>query len=311
MIYPRPYEKHVSPAEAIADSKFFRDYQSAFVTASGHTLILLNPDGTEPLARSTRSKKTGKTRTPEPKVDGCRMVPVHYGNRVLALLVFAPARCSTSAESHLGSTTRNLSDKAGVSSTNGDSSAASAVTPVQWESFFRMLEFFALQLADWFVRHASSRTLRERPRLVRMMEWLEAHFHEPVTLTEAAKAVGLSPWTFSSNFHELSGMNFRDALCQIRISHAKRLLADPRIMNHQVAAAVGFRSISQFNRVFRGLVGCTAGEFRRKLETALPGSSAGTPAIRPVDTAVVLRPSFTPMNEALSSRDQQPTPSTS
>lgn len=301
MKHPRPYQKNVSPAEAIAGSQFFHDYRSAFTAASGLDLLVLNPDGTELASRATRSKAIASLAA-APRCVG-ENVPVHYGNRIIGLLALVQHQCPIQFKRTAG---RTVANAPGVEIASAIPHNAPHQSSIDIESFRRLLGFFALQLADWFIRHASSRTLRERPRLVRMIEWLEKHFHEPITLSDAAKEIGLSPWAYSKNFLELSGVHFRDMLCQIRVSHAKRLLADPRLMIHQIAASVGFRSISQFNRVFGEIVGCTAGEFRRKLETENDQSSAplSPQEVQRGKTAMVLRPSVTPIDTALSRQNK-------
>lgn len=268
MIDPRSYKEDVTPAEAMATSKFFRDYRSAFVAATGCNLVVLNPDGSSPFDTVSRPLGTAETAACAARFGLDGAVAVHRGNHVFALLALAPTEAG-------GRGYREWQDTAPEATKSGPPRSA-AIGSFHRESLVRVLEFFGLQLTDWFEQFASSHTLRNRPRLVRMLEWLNEHYQEPITLDDAGKAVGLSPWTFSKNFHELAGIGFGDFLRQLRVSHAKRLLADPRILHQQVAAAVGFQSISQFNRVFRQVAGCTAGEFRRRLvlQRATSSSSA-------------------------------------
>ena len=250
---------------AIAGSKLFQDFQSAFAAATGFTPVLLSSD-----SKNLAEWMTDSQRTRHGSADSSKStVPIRYGNRVIALLQIDWPPAPLPADEH-GTRISHSADgapSAGMPVQNKPNSAGSAgISPTQYAAFVQLLEIFSHQIADWFVRHAATRELRERPRSVRAMEWIEAHYHEPVTLTDAAKALGLTTCYFSKCFHQGVGTTFSEALWQTRTKHAKRLLADPRLTIREVAFAVGWRSISSFNRMFRRIVGCSASKFRATTE---------------------------------------------
>lgn len=103
------------------------------------------------------------------------------------------------------------------------------------------------------------------PAMLRAKEWIEAHYHEPLTLTEVAKVAQISPSHFCRSFYCATGLKFREFLSRTRLTHVRQLLADPHNAIAKSALAVGFQSISQFNRTFHRQVGQSPSEYRAAL----------------------------------------------
>lgn len=72
-------------------------------------------------------------------------------------------------------------------------------------------------------------------------------------------------------FRSTTGSTLRAYLAVQRIERAKRLLADPRLLVKQVAAASGFQSTAAFVAAFRRSVGTTPRDYRA---TSLGGSAS-------------------------------------
>jgi AraC-like DNA-binding protein len=58
------------------------------------------------------------------------------------------------------------------------------------------------------------------------------------------------------------GLTFTDYLSRVRVEAVKQLLRDPHKRVSEVAYAVGFQSLSQFNRVFSRIAGVSPSAFR-------------------------------------------------
>jgi AraC-like DNA-binding protein len=86
---------------------------------------------------------------------------------------------------------------------------------------------------------------------------------EPLTLDELAAHARLDKFHLCRAFREQVGMPPHAYLTQLRILHAKELLAagaKPR----DIAPQIGLYDQSQLNRHFRRIVGMTPGEFSAK-----------------------------------------------
>lgn len=313
----RRTRKRYTPAAIMARSKLFQDYQRAFLAASGLPLLIGEPAASTPvewpseranpfcarLARTVNAcascrefqARLAATGTPRGSTQTrqCHaglsetVVPVRYGNRVFAVLQFGQVRLRPSSDDEIKRVVQDLTTAS--PSLDSDILAAElkstrSLSPAQHAGLVRLLEFFSLQLAEWFVRLGAAEAPRPETTAVktvmRIKEWLDTHYHQPITLSQAAKAVDLSPFYLSKVVHQGTGMMFRELVVKVRLERARQLLAYENMKITEVAAAVGFQSISQFNRTFRKANGQTAGEYRRAFAARQPnGHEAPRPEI--------------------------------
>jgi AraC-like DNA-binding protein len=93
-------------------------------------------------------------------------------------------------------------------------------------------------------------------------KFIHAHSDEELSLTKVAKFVNISPNYLSEKFKEVTGVNFVGYIARARIEKACDLLQDRELRISEVAFAVGFQSLSQFNRVFKKLTGKSPSAYR-------------------------------------------------
>jgi AraC family transcriptional regulator len=131
-------------------------------------------------------------------------------------------------------------------------------------------ESLANILAVYLIRHVSAprRPAREPDgklppgRLRVVVEYVEDHFDEVVTLKELAAAAHLSPYHFARQFRAATGLPPHRFVIARRIERAKQLLQGGDFTLAQVAARAGFSSQSKFSDHVKRLVGVTPGQFR-------------------------------------------------
>src|SRR6266480_1985300 len=82
---------------------------------------------------------------------------------------------------------------------------------------------------------------------------IEEHSDEELSLTKVAKLVNISPNHLSEKFKEVTGVNFVDYITRTRTEKAQEFLENSNLRISEIAFAVGFQSLSQFNRVFKKL----------------------------------------------------------
>jgi len=96
-------------------------------------------------------------------------------------------------------------------------------------------------------------------------KFIEQHSDEELSLIKLAKAVNISPNYLSEKFKKVTGVNFVDYVARIRTEKARDLLEDVDLRISEIAFAVGFQSLSQFNRVFKKLLRKSPTQFRASL----------------------------------------------
>jgi YesN/AraC family two-component response regulator len=97
------------------------------------------------------------------------------------------------------------------------------------------------------------------------LAYMEAHFAEKLTLQEVADSCYVSQWHLSKLLNKQTDGTFYDALNEIRVREAKRLLADPKLRVGDIGALVGYQDSAHFARVFKKLTGMSANEYRNNL----------------------------------------------
>jgi AraC-like DNA-binding protein len=88
------------------------------------------------------------------------------------------------------------------------------------------------------------------------------HSDEELSLTRVATAVKISGNHLSEKFKRVTGVNFVEYIARTRFEKALGLLHDRNLRVSEIAFAVGFQSLSQFNRVFRRFSGKSPTEYR-------------------------------------------------
>lgn len=105
---------------------------------------------------------------------------------------------------------------------------------------------------------------RLHPGLRKALRHVARHFQGRMTLRSLAERACLSPSHLSHLFRAHVGVSYKPFLTLLRVECARRLIAeDPHATLTRVAEQAGFGGISQFERAFKHIVGCTPRAFRR------------------------------------------------
>lgn len=94
------------------------------------------------------------------------------------------------------------------------------------------------------------------------IEYMQQHMSEHITLKQLGELTGYSPLHIMRIFREDTQQSPHEYLSGLRMSYARRLLADTSIPVSELAAECGFSSESYFFTSFRKLNGITPGEYR-------------------------------------------------
>lgn len=106
---------------------------------------------------------------------------------------------------------------------------------------------------------------RSESGMGRLLSWIEAHLHEPLSVPLLAERAGMSVRSFHRHFRAATGHAPLDYVLRQRMATAKELLrADPAVRIGEVAARCGFEDSNYFSRVFRSHAGVAPRDFSRK-----------------------------------------------
>lgn len=115
-------------------------------------------------------------------------------------------------------------------------------------------------------------------RWKRVVDYIDSHLDETITLADMAAVAGLSRMYFAAQFRAATGIRPHEFLLRRRIDRAKQMLIETEMTLVDVALSVGFQNQAHFTTVFRRFVGETpiagvaaiARMSQRALPTAIP-----------------------------------------
>jgi AraC family transcriptional regulator len=97
----------------------------------------------------------------------------------------------------------------------------------------------------------------------RVVEFIEAHLAEDVSLTALAELTDLSLYHFARAFKQSFGAPPHRYHMARRMDRARALLQKPALSVTEIGIETGFRETSSFTRAFRKFTGLTPTEYRR------------------------------------------------
>ena len=125
-----------------------------------------------------------------------------------------------------------------------------------------LLRFLALLLAQGKtlppVETADTR------RLKTVLQWLSAHYAEPLRVADAAGVCSCSASHFMRWFRQMTGQSFVAFLNEYRLNAAAEALQTTDETVLTIASRCGFENLSYFNRAFKAHFGMTPREYRKK-----------------------------------------------
>lgn len=100
--------------------------------------------------------------------------------------------------------------------------------------------------------------------IVEAVDYINAHFSQPLTLGQMARRVHMSEHYFSGIFSRVMHMPFSRYVQERRLSQAGMLLKTTDRSVTEVAMMTGFGSVSYFNQSFKKKYGVAPGVYRKK-----------------------------------------------
>ncbi|MBX9975812.1 helix-turn-helix domain-containing protein [Cytobacillus firmus] len=148
-----------------------------------------------------------------------------------------------------------------------------------WAAETDELERYRGQLAFQKLMHIIMKNMRDIPEQQSGMEkaksYMEANFHEELSIEELAGIAEVSPKYFVDLFKKMAGCSAMDYLTGLRIDRAKQLMAQQHVKLRDIAHQVGYQDEFYFSRKFKQESGVTPTVYmkRRRRKIAVYKSS--------------------------------------
>ena len=102
------------------------------------------------------------------------------------------------------------------------------------------------------------------PAILKVQNWLDEHYHEPLRVDELAARFGFGERNFKRRFRDATGFAPLAYLQTLRLEQAKQLMENTRMTLESITLAVGYEDPNSFRRLFQDRVGLSPAEYRRK-----------------------------------------------
>ena len=100
----------------------------------------------------------------------------------------------------------------------------------------------------------------------RVRRYLDAHYHEALTLSDIAQALHVNEYYLSHVFKSEFGQPPIQYMMRRRIGEAQGMLMDTSIPIGDIAEHLGFSSVSHLNTMFNKYVGIPPGKYRQSMK---------------------------------------------
>lgn len=105
---------------------------------------------------------------------------------------------------------------------------------------------------------------RHTDRFKTLLNFMEAHYAEPITVEQAAKLVNLNPFHFCKTFKKATGATFIEYMNLLRMNEAERLLKETDLTVTEIADAVGCGNANYFTKRFKQVKGLAPSQLRKQ-----------------------------------------------
>lgn len=128
---------------------------------------------------------------------------------------------------------------------------------------------FALLCREWIENETALHLpTTDDPRLRKAMDHTQAHLAD-VRFADVCKVANLSERSLRRRFMNSTGMRWTDYRQRCQLLRAMTLLESERLKVSDVAATVGFKSVSAFSKAFKTFTGESPRSYRSRIASAI------------------------------------------
>lgn len=293
---PASTESNRHLAVQLEKSPIFRDYRTAFQTATGLPLVLRAAGSFQPPMAGSKQinafcslmasrnkacaaclqlqEQVEREATTESKTLECfaglseSAVPVRLGDQVVAYLQTGQVMFRAPTMAKFRAAVRQLEQWGAVGDVKELEVAyfkTRVLTRSHYEAMVRLVSSFAAHLSLLSNELMITASTSEPQAVGKARAYIAENLGNALSLTEVARAANTSAFYFCKIFKAAVGVTFTDYVSRTRVEKIKQALLNPNLRVSEAAYAAGFQSLSQFNRVFRRVTGESPSAYREHL----------------------------------------------
>jgi YesN/AraC family two-component response regulator len=103
-------------------------------------------------------------------------------------------------------------------------------------------------------------------RLSDVYKYITTNYYNDISLDEISKIANLSPTAFCRLFKQRTNRHFVEYLNEVRISNACKFLLETNLNISEIAFQCGYKTLSNFNKIFKKTTALSPKEYRQKTE---------------------------------------------
>jgi len=109
----------------------------------------------------------------------------------------------------------------------------------------------------------SDRYKKHRSDILKTIDYIHLNYEKNITLGEMSRLINYSTSYFSTLFKSVTSKSYIEYLNHYRIKKAMELLKNTDMRVIDVASSVGFENVSNFNRLFKKLIGMSPRDYKK------------------------------------------------
>lgn len=110
---------------------------------------------------------------------------------------------------------------------------------------------------------ALSKQAASNPNMTMILNYIQEHYMEPISLTEIANQFHFNPSYLSSYFSAHNSEGFSEYLNRVRVERAAQLLEQGEMSISEISEHVGYSDHSYFTKVFKKINGVSPSQYRK------------------------------------------------
>jgi AraC-like DNA-binding protein len=115
------------------------------------------------------------------------------------------------------------------------------------------------------IGYRNTHKISETERMHKVYDYAIQHFKENIKLENVAALANMTVPAFCRYFKKRAHKTFTNFVAEIRIGHACKMLSELEMDIAQICYESGFNTLSNFNKTFKEIKGCTPSDFRKEL----------------------------------------------
>lgn len=132
------------------------------------------------------------------------------------------------------------------------------------QSFGALSDKFKLIFFGYINKIQETVTSQEKRSVIHVIEYIEKHYKQDLTLQVLADEIHMNPYYFSVFFKKNTGENFKTYVNKVRMKHAMALLLGTNMKTYEIAEATGYKDPRTFTEVFCKIYRDTPNNYRKK-----------------------------------------------